>query len=481
VFKRSVDPLQKYPYYVSYVLQLLRDRFSQAEMRRQGLRIYTNLDPGAQEAAEKTLGDGIKKAPKGVSQGALASVNVSDGAVVALVGGVGNFWKNQWNRATNPHTAGSSFKPFVYLTGLIKNAITPDSIVDDSPITIKQGWGLPDWSPKNFDHKFMGNIPVRKALALSRNVVSVRIAQKVGIENVVETARLAGVQSKLDPNLSLALGSSAVTPLEMAGAFATFARGGVAIRPRILRRIEDSKGQVIELFEPRVDKVFQLEPVAELVDMMQDVVRWGTGTQARLPDRPVAGKTGTADEAKDIWFIGFTPDLATAVWGGNDENLAIPGNYVTGGTIMAKIWKDYNVAYYQRNPTAAGSFIAPNRQTQPQNLDGESQVVENNSSGESERKPEEPRDTAPPPTENVDSAPRPATEPTDDEPVPSESPTEQVPVPRGQTPPGPGLEVAPQQQMPPQPAPPIIRPEPAPMPAPAPAPMVNPTPRVMPH
>jgi membrane peptidoglycan carboxypeptidase len=256
----------------------------------------------------------------------------------------------------------------------------------------------------------------------------------------------------------------------MAGAFATFARGGVAIRPRILRRIEDSKGQVIELFEPRVDKVFQLEPVAELVDMMQDVVRWGTGTQARLPDRPVAGKTGTADEAKDIWFIGFTPDLATAVWAGNDENLAIPGNYVTGGTIMAKIWKDYNVAYYQKNPTAAGSFIAPSRQTQPEEkLDGEtpeSTPAEPSEHPESEVTP----NSSPLPVE-TDSTPPPTIEPTEEEPVPSESRSEPVPLPRGQTPPGPGAEPAP--QLPPQPAPQILRPEMAPMPAPS--------PRVLPH
>lgn len=359
IFRRNINPLQKYPYYVSYVLQLLRDRFSQAEMRKQGLRVYTNLDPIAQEAAEQVLSKAIEHAPKGVSQGALVSVSVADGSVLSLVGGVGGFWKNQWNRATNPHTAGSSFKPFVYLTGLIKGDITPSTLVDDQPITIKQGWGLPDWSPKNFDHKFMGRIPVKRALALSRNVVSVRIAQKAGIENVIETARLAGITTKLDRNLSLALGSSAVTPLEMAGAFGTFARGGIAIKPRVVRRIEDNRGRVIETFEPKIDKVFPSEPVAALVNMMQEVVKAGTGTMARLPDRPVAGKTGTADEAKDIWFIGFTPDLVTAVWGGNDENKSIPGTYVTGGTVMAKIWKDYNLAYYEKHPTPPGTFLAP--------------------------------------------------------------------------------------------------------------------------
>lgn len=358
-FKKGANPLEKYPFYISQVIEILRGRFSQAEMSKQGLRVYTNLDPQAQEIAESALAEGIKHAPKGVTQGALVSVNVSDGAVIALVGGVGNFWQNQWNRATNPHTCGSSFKPFVYLTAFRKGVLTPNSIIEDEPLTVKQSWGLPDYSPKNFDHKFLGPIPVRKALALSRNVCSVRIAQLCGIDSVVETARLAGITAKLDPNLSLALGSSAVSPLEMAGAYSTFARGGVSIRPQLIRRIEDNKGQEIERFEAKVDKAFDAEPVAELVDVMQDVVKYGTGTQARLSDRPVAGKTGTADESKDIWFIGYTPDMVTAVWGGNDDNQPIPGSHVTGGDVMAKIWRQYMEAYYKKFPTPPGEFIKP--------------------------------------------------------------------------------------------------------------------------
>jgi penicillin-binding protein 1A len=362
VFRRGANPLQKYPYYISYVLEILHEKFTQADMRSQGLRVYTNLDPIAQELAEKTMNDDIKKAPKGVTQGALVSVSVSTGAVITMVGGVGNYWQNQFNRATNPHTAGSSFKPFVYLTAFLKGIANPDTPVDDKPLVVKQPYGLPDYAPKDYDKKFLGRITMRKALALSRNVPSVRTAQLAGMDSIVETARLAGVSTKLDPNLSLALGSSAVTPLDMAGAYSTFARAGVAIKPQVLRKIENNKGQVVEVFESKVDKVFNVEPVAELVDVMQDVVKYGTGTQAKLADRPVAGKTGTADAAKDIWFIGFTPDLATAVWGGNDENLPIPGTHVTGGDVMAKIWRDYNEAYYKAYPSAPGSFIAPNIQ-----------------------------------------------------------------------------------------------------------------------
>lgn len=358
-FKKGINPLQKYPYYISYVLELLRARFSQAEMRRQGLRVYTNLDPTAQELAEKTLNEGIKKAPKGVTQGALVSLSVRDAEVLAMVGGVGNFWKNQFNRATNPHTVGSSFKPFVYLTAFIKNTLAPDSTIDDTPLTISQPWGLTAYAPKNFDHKFYGRITVRRALALSRNVPAVKIGQMVGMESVIETARLAGLNAKLDPNLSLCLGSSAASPLDMAGAYGCFARFGISIKPQVLRKIENNRGQIIEVFEAKSDRAFQVEPVARLVDCMQDVVRWGTGTNAKLSDRPVAGKTGTADEGKDIWFIGFTPDMVTAVWGGNDENKPISGHNVTGGVIMAKIWHDYNEAYYKAIPTPPGNFMVP--------------------------------------------------------------------------------------------------------------------------
>lgn len=359
IFKKGVNPLQKYPYYISYVLEQLRGRFSEAEMRRQGLKVYTNLDTQVQQLAEKTLN--TAKTPAGVSQGALVCISVKDGSVQALVGGRGNFWTNQFNRATNPHTAGSSFKPFVYLTAFLKNQYKPDSVIDDSPLTIKQGWGLPDWSPKNFDHRFMGRITIRKALQLSRNVPAVRIGKAVGIDSVIETARLAGINTRLDPNLSLSLGSSAVTPLDMGGAYSTFARGGIAIKPQVLRRIENNRGQVIEVFEPRVDKVFDTDAVARLNEILQDVVRAGTGTAAKLPDRPVAGKTGTADEGKDIWFVGYTPDTVTALWGGNDENKPIPGRNVTGGVVMAKIWKDFMTAYYAMRPMPPGAFMAPTK------------------------------------------------------------------------------------------------------------------------
>jgi penicillin-binding protein 1A len=356
-FRKFVNPYQKYPFYISYVVDQLRQKYGSQEMQR-GLKVYTNLDPVAQQQGEKVLTDGIKHAPAGVTQGALASVRVNDGAVLALVGGVGQFERHQWNRAVSPHTMGSSFKPFVYLSGFLKG-LTPDSVVLDEPVTIQSGGHA--YSPKNFDHEFRGPMPIRMALALSRNVCAIRVAVFSGINHVIETARAAGITSRLDPYIPVALGACAASPLEMAGAYSTFARGGVQMTPQVFRRVESPDGKVLDTYSASPRKVFESQPVALLVDAMQTVVQKGTGILAQLPGRPVAGKTGTSDRATDIWFIGFTPDTCTAVWGGNDHNKTVYGRSVTGGVVMAAIWKKYMVGYYNTHPTPVAYFTPPSK------------------------------------------------------------------------------------------------------------------------
>jgi len=356
--RKIVCPITKYPYYISYVLDLVRDDFTEGEMQRHGLKVYTNLDPLSQDAAVRVLTNGIRHAPSGCTQGALVSVNVRDGAVLALVGGVGDYMSHQWNCATNPHTAGSAFKPFVYLTAFNRGLLAPMSEIEDKPLVVAMNHGEPDYKPKNFDGKYMGDITVTEALALSRNTCAVRAAQLVGIDSVVETARNAGIKSRLDVQPSLALGCSAVSPLEMAGAYATFARGGVYIKPTVIRHIDDKNGRMLWTAVPDRNQVFPTQSVAQLVDVLQEVVAQGTGAQARLKDRPVAGKTGTADQAKDLWFVGFTPDLVTAVWGGSENNRPIPGSHTTGGTVMARIWREYNQAYYAQHDVPNGWFVA---------------------------------------------------------------------------------------------------------------------------
>lgn len=347
-----------HPYYVAYVMQIVQRELGD-DLWRYNWNVYTHLHMKTQEAAESILGKGIASAPNGINQGALVTMSVKDGAILAIVGGVGKQAENPWNRALFPHTAGSAFKPFVYLSGLIDGIIQPDTIVDDSPLTINDD-PLPPYEPKNFDGRFLGWMPVRSALAMSRNVCAARMAQEVGLTRVVEVAHAAGIKSQLDPYPSLALGACAVSPLDMTTAYATLARSGVRMEPQLVRRIHSDDTNRDKVFQATPRSDFPAEPVRQLVDAMQDVVRSGTGTQARLPGIAVAGKTGTADKSKDIWFVGFTPDTVTAVWGGNDKNVAVQGQHVTGGGVMAGIWRQYMTAFYRLHKPPTGiAFAAP--------------------------------------------------------------------------------------------------------------------------
>ncbi len=360
VFKQVVSDREGAAYYLEYVIKNLQGKFSETDLWSKGWRVYTNIDPRAQSQALKVLTQGIYKAPVGVSQGALVSISVDDGGVLAMVGGAGSFEKSPWNRALSPHTAGSAFKPFVYLTGIRTGQLQPTSVIDDSPLTMALAGKNETYSPKNFDGQFMGPLSVRMALALSRNVCAVRVAQMVGIRPIIDTARAAGVtDSKLEPTIALALGASAVTPLEMANSYATFARGGIYLPPTFIRKVLDSDGKIISQEQPLPRKVFDAEPVAQLVDIMRDVVNLGTGKAARLDGREVAGKTGTADGARDVWFVGFTTDTATAVWAGNDSDKPIVGNVVTGGSVTAGIWRNYMNCYYTDHHIPATTFARP--------------------------------------------------------------------------------------------------------------------------
>ena len=358
-FRKSDSNISDNMYYFDAAMDVLRHQPELGQdLAKRGLNVYTNLDQLAQHNAVQAVTRAVIRAPRGVSQAALVSISVPDSAVIALVGGAGDFWKHQWNRATSPHTMGSAFKPFVYLAGILSGTITPHTVLYDQPITIAQD-NATLYTPRNFDRRFMGALTVREALALSRNVCAVEVANSTGIDKVIETARLAGIKSELYPGLSTALGACAASPLEMANAYSTLARGGVAENPVIIRKVTDASDSVLLNSSPTPRRVFDEESVAELVDIMQDVLEHGTGVAAQLPGRAVAGKTGTADQAKDIWFVGFTPDTVTATWGGNDQQIAVAGTGITGGTVMAGIWKDYMQSYYRNHPTPALAFNPP--------------------------------------------------------------------------------------------------------------------------
>jgi len=354
-FSSSPGQFEVYPYYFSYVLEELKKRFDVNHLKEKGYRVYTGLDPDAQEKAEKILNEEIKNAPSGVTQYAICAIDIKTGQIRTLVGGVGDFWKHQWNRATNPHTIGSAFKPFVYLAAFEVGLIDPNTKIKDSKVKIPDGENM-IWIPKNFDGKFWGTITVREALTFSRNLPAVKVARKVGMEKIVEIAKNCGIESDLEPNLSVSLGANAITPIEAASSYATFARGGIYIKPILIRRIEDPKKRIIENNSPIPQRACSSYAAATLVNILQDVVKRGTGTLARLKDRPVAGKTGTSDKSRDVWFIGFTPDLSVAMWGGNDNNKPIFGKGVTGGAIVARVWKRFCEDYYKDRDIPPGQF-----------------------------------------------------------------------------------------------------------------------------
>ncbi|MDZ4836744.1 MAG: PBP1A family penicillin-binding protein [Candidatus Melainabacteria bacterium] len=349
---------RQHPYYVNHVIALLTEELGKERLFEKPIKVYTNLDLPAQKAAELSLGKGIKGAPRGIDQGAVVSIDLDSGGIIALVGGVGRFERNEFNRAMNPHTAGSAFKPFVYLAGLMSGVIGPDTVLNDAPIAVPLYDGS-SYSPNNYDGTFKGLMTVRDAIAMSRNVCAVQVAQSAGVKMVVEVAQKAGISSNMDPTPALALGTCAISPLEMANAYATLARGGEYLEPMFIRHINEKDGSVIKEYKPKSGSRLPAESVYQLVDCMEDVVKVGTGKRASLPGVAVAGKTGTADDSKDVWFVGFTPDVVTAVWAGNDANDAPRAKGITGGTIAAGIWSGYMNGFYKTHPKPSVAFIDP--------------------------------------------------------------------------------------------------------------------------
>jgi penicillin-binding protein 1A len=346
-----------FPYYFSLVDQELNKRFSREELKFTGIKVYTSLDPVAQRLAKRYLELGVSSAAEGINQAALVSIDVESAQVRALVGGTGDFWKYQYNRATNPHTLGSAFKPFVYLTAFMKGLVDTETIIEDSPLKIldpsaEEGF----WTPQNFDEEFHGPISVRAALTFSRNIPAVKVAMQTGIEDIIKTAKAAGFKSKMEPLLSLALGAQAFTPLEVANAYSTLARGGVRIDPIIIRKITDAKGRVLEENNPIPIQSLPERDVSKLVDILQGVVSYGTGSFANIPGRYIAGKTGTADGSRDIWFTGFSPDTVSTVWCGNERNKEVKSRYATGGSTPAWIWREYMTKFYEERPKPIRNF-----------------------------------------------------------------------------------------------------------------------------
>lgn len=344
------DPfVLKYPYFTTYVLRQLSRKYGEDVLYRAGLRIYTTLEPSMQDAAESAVQWGVSAGKaQNVGQAALVAIEPQTGYVKAMVGGAGWSSQSQFNRAWQAQRpAGSSFKIFVYATAL-ENGFTPDTVVADAPVTFRIGPG-DSWSPKNSDGRFMGSVPLRTALQFSRNTVSARLVDWLTPARVVDTAYKMGIRSHVDPVLSIALGAVSVSPLEMACGVAVVANGGRRVEPCVVKLIQDADGKIVEdNRKPTSEAVISAGTAFALTEMMQRAVDAGTGYGARLQDRPAAGKTGTTDAHRDAWFCGFVPQLAAAVWIGNDDDSRMYGTF--GGDIPAPIWRRFMEAALARQP-----------------------------------------------------------------------------------------------------------------------------------
>ena len=300
----------------------------------QDIVVQTTIDPALQGAAEQALVDALnqKGAKLDISQGAVVAMT-PDGVVRALVGGK-NYGESQFNRAIDARRQpGSAFKPFVYLTAL-EHGLTPDTVREDAPISVK------GWKPENFEHQYLGPVTLTQALADSLNTVSVRLTLEESPEAVVRTAYRLGITSLLEPNASIALGTSEVSPLELVSAYATFANGGLAVSPHVVERIRAADGKTLyDRSLTPLGRIVDPRYVAMMNTMMRETLVSGTARSANLPGWQAAGKTGTSQDFRDAWFIGYTPHLVTGVWLGNDDNS--PTKKAVGGGLPVEIWSRF--------------------------------------------------------------------------------------------------------------------------------------------
>ncbi len=330
-------------YVADWIGEVLDDLVGQID---QSITVETTIDPKLQSVAEAAIIDELaaKSVKFNVSQGALVAMT-PDGAVRAMVGGR-NYAESQYNRAvTAKRQPGSSFKPFVYLTAL-EQGLTPDTVRQDAPIEVK------GWKPENYTHEYFGAVTLTQALAMSLNTVAIRLGLEVGPKNVVRTAHRLGISSKLEPNASIALGTSEVSVVELVGAYAPFANGGFAAAPHVVTRIKTLDGKLLYMRQAdEHNQVIEPRYVAMMNTMMRETLISGTAKKAEIPGWPAAGKTGTSQDYRDAWFIGYTANLVTGVWLGNDDNS--PTKKATGGGLPVEVWSRFMRTAHEGVPVAA--------------------------------------------------------------------------------------------------------------------------------
>jgi penicillin-binding protein 1A len=330
-------------YVADWIGEVLDDLVGQIE---ESIVVETTIDPKLQSLAEAAVIDELasKSVKFNVSQGALVAMT-PNGAVRAMVGGR-NYAESQYNRAvTAKRQPGSAFKPFVYLTAM-EAGLTPETVRYDAPLDVK------GWKPENYSREYFGPVTLTQALAMSLNTVAVRVGLEVGPRNVVRTAHRLGIASKLEPNASIALGTSEVSMVELVGAYAPFANGGFGVSPHVVTRIRTLDGKLLYVRQPD-ERIQVIEPryVAEMDTMMEQTLISGTARKAEIPGWVAAGKTGTSQDFRDAWFIGYTANLVTGVWLGNDDSS--PTKKATGGGLPVEVWTRFMRAAHQGVPVVS--------------------------------------------------------------------------------------------------------------------------------
>lgn len=332
--------VKRAPHFVDYVLKQLVDKWGPDEVYRGGLRVETTLNLQMQEAAEKALIREVQRARregKKVGQGAVVAVDPHTGHIKVMVGSLdyrdpkgGMYNRAAQGRGRQP---GSAFKPFVY-TAAIDSGYSPNFILQDTPISFPDGDKV--WAPRNYDGKFRGPVTIRQAVEQSINVPAIRMLQMVGVDRVIAYAQRMGIRSPLERNLSLAIGTSEVTPLELASAYGCFATGGMYAKPMAILRVTGRNDRVMEDHRPSLTRAIPYETARTMADILRGVVSRGTGRRAHVIPG-AGGKTGTTQDLRDAWFVGFTKDLSAAVWVGNDDYTPM-GPATFGGTTCAPVW-----------------------------------------------------------------------------------------------------------------------------------------------
>ena len=318
-------------YVADWVMDAVNDLIGKFD---QDIVVDTTIDPALQNAAEHALVDTLnQKGDKlNIGQGALVAMT-PDGVVRALVGGR-DYGDSQFDRAVDAkRQPGSAFKPFVYLTAL-EHGLTPETVREDAPIAVK------GWRPENYERQYLGAVTLRQALADSLNTVSVRLTLEFGPQAVVRTAYRLGIASILEPNASIALGTSEVSPLELVSAYATFANGGLAVSPHIVERIRGADGKTLYgRAQQQLGRIVDARYVGMMNAMLHETLVSGTARAANLPGWQAAGKTGTSQDFRDAWFIGYTSRLVAGIWLGNDDNS--PTKRAVGGGVPVEIWSRF--------------------------------------------------------------------------------------------------------------------------------------------